>query len=66
MRMLFSGSKEHGKPRNRKTNVLCVWMIWSGTNGWALKSGKREDMGFKENFLRRWVVQRWHDGVRVL
>jgi hypothetical protein len=36
--MLFSGSKEHGKTRNRQTNVLCVWMIWSGTTGWALKS----------------------------
>jgi len=37
--------------RNRKTNVLCVWMIWSGTTGWAVKSDSWEDMGFKEQFL---------------
>ena len=49
--MLFSGSKEHGKTRNSKTNVLCVWMICSGTTGWALKSGNREDVGFKEQVL---------------
>jgi hypothetical protein len=49
--MLFSGCKEHGKPRNRKTNVLCVWMICSGTTGWALKSGNREDVGFNELVL---------------
>ena len=48
---LFSGSKEHGKTRNRNTNVLCVWMIWIGTTGWALKSGNREDVGFKEQVL---------------
>jgi ribonuclease HI len=46
--MLFSGSKEHGRNRNRKTNVVCVWMIWSGTTGWALKSGSWEDIhGFQ-------------------
>jgi hypothetical protein len=59
--MLFSGSKEHGRTRNRRTNVQCVWMIWSGTTGWALKSDSWEDMGFKERFLAwmglGWVVQ---------
>jgi hypothetical protein len=43
--------QEHGRTRNRKTNVLCVWMIWSGTTGWALKWDSWEDMGFKDLFL---------------
>jgi hypothetical protein len=64
--MLFSGSKEHGKTCNRRTNVKCVWMIWSGTTGWALKSDSWEDMRFKDRFLAwmgRAKMARWGQGA---
>ena len=34
--MLLPGSRGHGKTQNRKTNVQCVWMIWSGITEWAV------------------------------
>ena len=38
-------------PQQKDECSVRVWMIWSGTTGWALKSGSWEDMGFKEQFL---------------
>ena len=30
-------SKNHGTAQNRRMNVPCAWMTWSGPTGWALR-----------------------------
>jgi hypothetical protein len=50
----------------QKEECSVVWMIRSGTTGWALTSDSWEDMGFKERFLAwmgRAKMARWGQGA---